>query len=55
MRRWILIPMGSSTFSTTWKHRIANLEQQFLQLQGLAPPAPVDHEETDATFGIDED
>jgi hypothetical protein len=34
---------------------IANLEQQLLQLQGPAPPAPVDHEEVDATSGIDED
>jgi hypothetical protein len=34
---------------------IANLEQQLLQLQGLAPPATVDHEEIDATSGVDED
>jgi hypothetical protein len=34
---------------------IANLEQQLLQLQGPAPPTPVDHEEMDATSGIDED
>jgi hypothetical protein len=34
---------------------ITNLEQQLLQLQGPAPPAPVDHEEIDATSGIDED
>jgi hypothetical protein len=33
---------------------IANLEQQLLQLQGPAPPAPVDHEEIDAMSGIDE-
>jgi hypothetical protein len=35
--------------------RIAYLEQQLLQLQGPAPPAPVDHEEIDNTSGIDED
>jgi hypothetical protein len=34
---------------------IVNLEQQLLQLQGSAPPAPVDHEKIDATSGIDED
>jgi predicted RNase H-like nuclease (RuvC/YqgF family) len=34
---------------------ITNLEQQLLQLQGPAPLAPVDHEEIDATSGIDED
>jgi hypothetical protein len=34
---------------------IANLKQQLLQLQGPAPPTPVDHEEIDATSGIDED
>jgi hypothetical protein len=34
---------------------IANLEQQLLQLQGPSPPAPVGHEEIDATSGIDED
>jgi hypothetical protein len=34
---------------------IVNLEQQLLQLQGLTPPAPVDHEEIDATSGITED
>jgi hypothetical protein len=34
---------------------IVNLEQQLLQLQGPAPPAPVDHEKIDATSGIDED
>jgi hypothetical protein len=34
---------------------ITNLEQQLLQLQGPAPPTPVDHKEIDATFGIDED
>jgi hypothetical protein len=34
---------------------IANLEQQLLQLQGPSPPALVDHEEIDATSGIDED
>jgi hypothetical protein len=33
---------------------IANLEQQLLQLLGLTPPAPVDHEEIDAMSGIDE-
>jgi hypothetical protein len=33
---------------------IANLEQQLLQWQGLAPPAPVNHDEIDATSGIDE-
>jgi hypothetical protein len=32
---------------------IANLEQQLLQLQGPAPPTPVDHEEIDVTSGID--
>jgi hypothetical protein len=34
---------------------IANHEQQLLQLQGLAPPAPMDHKEINATYGIDED
>jgi hypothetical protein len=34
---------------------ISNLEQQLLHLQGSAPPAPVDHDEIDATSGIDED
>jgi hypothetical protein len=34
---------------------ITNLEQQLLQLQGLAPPAPVDHEEIDTTSGINKD
>jgi hypothetical protein len=34
---------------------IANLEQQLLQLQGPAPPAPVDHGEINAMSGIDED
>jgi uncharacterized coiled-coil protein SlyX len=34
---------------------ITNLEQQLLQSQGSTPPAPVDHEEIDATSGIDED
>jgi hypothetical protein len=34
---------------------IANFEQQLLQLQGHAPPAPVDHEEIDAMSGINED
>jgi hypothetical protein len=33
---------------------ITNLEQQLLQLQVPAPPAPVDHEEIDAMSGIDE-
>jgi hypothetical protein len=35
--------------------RIANLEQQLLELQGQAPPEPVDPEEIDAMSGIDED
>jgi hypothetical protein len=34
---------------------IADLEQQLLELQGQAPPDPVDHEEIDAMSGIDED
>jgi hypothetical protein len=34
---------------------IANLEQQLLQLQRPASPAPVDHKEIDATSGIDND
>jgi hypothetical protein len=34
---------------------IANLKQQLLQLQELAPPTPIDHEVIDATSGIDED
>jgi hypothetical protein len=34
---------------------IANLEQQLLQLQEPAPPAPVDLQEIDAMSGIDED
>jgi hypothetical protein len=34
---------------------IANLEQQFLELQGQAPPEPVDHQEIDAIPSIDED
>jgi hypothetical protein len=32
----------------------ANLEKRLLQLQGLAPPAPVDHEEISAMSGINE-
>jgi predicted RNase H-like nuclease (RuvC/YqgF family) len=34
---------------------ITNLEQQLLELQGQAPPEPVDPEEIDAMSGIDED
>jgi hypothetical protein len=34
---------------------IANLEQQLLELQGKAPPEPVDHKEIDAMSGVDED
>jgi hypothetical protein len=34
---------------------ITNLKKQLLQLQGPAPPAPVDHEEIDVMSGIDED
>jgi hypothetical protein len=34
---------------------IANLEQLLLQLQGPAPPTPIDHEEIVAMFGINED
>jgi hypothetical protein len=34
---------------------ITNLEQQLLQLQGPARLTPVDHEEIDATSGINED
>jgi hypothetical protein len=34
---------------------IADLELQLLELQGQAPPDPVDHEEIDAMSGIDED
>jgi hypothetical protein len=34
---------------------IANLKQQLLELQGLEPPAPLDHEEIDAMSSIDED
>jgi hypothetical protein len=34
---------------------ITNLEQQLLQLQGLGPPTPMDHEEIDAMSGVDED
>jgi hypothetical protein len=33
---------------------ITNIEQQLLQLQGSAPPAPVNHEEIDAMSSIDE-
>jgi hypothetical protein len=33
---------------------IVNLEQQHLELQGQAPPKPINHEEIDAMFGIDE-
>jgi outer membrane protein TolC len=36
------------------EERIANIEQQLLQLQGLAPPTLIDHEEIDATSGINE-
>jgi hypothetical protein len=35
--------------------RIADLEQQLLELQGHAPPVPADPEEIDAMSGIDED
>jgi predicted RNase H-like nuclease (RuvC/YqgF family) len=35
--------------------RIADLEQQLLELQGQAPPEPADLEEIDAMSGIDED
>jgi hypothetical protein len=34
---------------------IADLEQQLLELQGQAPPKPVDPEEINAMSGIDED
>jgi hypothetical protein len=34
---------------------MTNLKPQLLQLQGPAPPAPVDHEDIDATSGIDEE
>jgi hypothetical protein len=34
---------------------IFNLKQQLLQLQGPAPSTPDDHEEIDATSGINED
>jgi cell division FtsZ-interacting protein ZapD len=33
---------------------IADLEKQLLELQGYAPPEPVDHEEIDAMSVIDE-
>jgi hypothetical protein len=35
--------------------RIADLEQQLLELQGQAPPKPADPEEINAMSGIDED
>jgi predicted RNase H-like nuclease (RuvC/YqgF family) len=35
--------------------RIADLEQQLLELQGQAPPKPADPEEIDAMLDIDED
>jgi hypothetical protein len=35
--------------------RIADLEQQLLELQGQAPPEPADPEKIDAMSGIDED
>jgi hypothetical protein len=35
--------------------RIADLEQQLLELQGQAPPEPADPEEIDAMSGIDDD
>jgi predicted RNase H-like nuclease (RuvC/YqgF family) len=38
-----------------WAKRIADLEQQLLELQGHAPPEPADSEEIDAMLGIDED
>jgi hypothetical protein len=34
---------------------IFNHEQQLFELQGQAPPEPVNHEEIDAMSGIDED
>jgi hypothetical protein len=34
---------------------MTNLKPQLLQLQGPAPPTPVDHEDIDATSGIDEE
>jgi hypothetical protein len=35
--------------------RIADLEQQLLELQGQAPPEPADPKEIDAMSAIDED
>jgi hypothetical protein len=35
--------------------RIADLEQQLLEIQGQAPPEPADPEVVDAMSGIDED
>jgi hypothetical protein len=37
------------------EERIANLEQQLLELQGKAPPEPIEHEEINAMSGIDEE
>jgi hypothetical protein len=34
---------------------IADLELQLLELQGQAPPEPIDPEDMDAMSGIDED
>jgi hypothetical protein len=34
---------------------ITNLEQQLLELQGQAPPEPVNHEEINAMSSIDEE
>jgi hypothetical protein len=34
---------------------ITDLEQQLLELQGQAPPKPIDPKEIDAMSGIDED
>jgi hypothetical protein len=64
------VPTGLSTLSTMWRRMtlrlrnteieerakmIADLEQQLLELRVQAPLKPVDHQDTDAMLGIDED
>jgi hypothetical protein len=64
-RRWRPVLTGLSTFLNHVEtqdaeleeraERIADLEQQLLELQGQAPPEPADPKEIDAMSAIDED
>jgi hypothetical protein len=53
-RRWRPVLTGLSELEER-AERIADLEQQLLELQGQAPPEPADLEEIDAMLDIDED